>query len=135
YQTSGNIAVFDDDALRYADFARAFAHKFGIAKEQFDALHKEITSHLTDNPGNGNTSPEVLSVKGLIRQGEATAACRYSGVKEENIHFMNLPFYETGHVEKNPLSSADVDIVVAMLRRIQPHQIFAAGDLQDPHGT
>jgi glucosamine-6-phosphate deaminase len=135
YQTSGNIAVFDDDALRFTDFARAFAHKFGIAGEQFDALHKDITSHLSNNNGNGNSYHKVLSVKGLIRQGEATAACRYSGVKEDNIHFLNLPFYETGHVEKNPLSAADVDIIVNLLRTIRPHQIFAAGDLQDPHGT
>src|SRR5690606_5493032 len=125
YQTSGNIAVFDDDALRFTDFARAFAHEFGIAGDQFDALHKDITSHLSNNAGNGNSYHKVLSVKGLIRQGEATAACRYSGVKEDNIHFLNLPFYETGHVEKNPLSAADVDIIVNLLRSIRPHQIFA----------
>ncbi|GAO29848.1 glucosamine-6-phosphate deaminase [Geofilum rubicundum JCM 15548] len=135
YQTSGNIAVFDDDALRFTDFAKAFAHKFGVSVDQFDALHKDITSHLVANSGNGNAYDKVLSVKGLIRQGEATAACRYSGVKEENIHFLDLPFYETGNVKKKPLSSADVDIIVDLLRRVQPHQIFAAGDLQDPHGT
>lgn len=135
YQTSGNIAVFDDHARKYTDFVKEFAHKFGIAQEEFDRIHKDITNHLRSSSESGNKYDKVLSVKGLIRQGEAISACRYSGVKEENIHFLNLPFYETGTVEKNPISSTDIEIIVSLLREIKPHQIYAAGDLQDPHGT
>jgi glucosamine-6-phosphate deaminase len=135
YQTSGNIAVFDDDARRFTDFAKALAHKFKIAPAEMDAFHNDINGYLKTHPDNGNSYDKVLSVKNLIRQGEATSAGLYCGVKEENIHFLELPFYETGSVEKRPLSSVDVDIIVDLLRKVKPHQIYAAGDLQDPHGT
>lgn len=135
YQTSGNIAVFDDDARRFVDFAKDFAHKFGIAPDKFDEIHKDITSYLKNNSEKGNQYDKVLSVKGLIRKGESTSACRYSGVNEDYIHFLNMPFYETGQVKKNPISQEDVDIVVNLLREIKPHQIYAAGDAQDPLGT
>src|SRR5690606_30419329 len=80
-------------------------------------------------------SPEIQRFKGLIRKGEALAACRYCGVDEKNAHFLNLPFYETGTVKKKPASQADIKIVYDLLDRVRPHQIFAAGDLSDPHGT
>jgi glucosamine-6-phosphate deaminase len=135
YQTSGNIAVFDDDAYRFLDFVKAFSGRFGVRQNEVGKIYDDITGFLKENPDNGNSNSDVLGIKGLIRQGEATAACRFSGVKEENIHFLNLPFYETGSVEKEPLSSKDMDIIVNLLREVKPHQIYAAGDLQDPHGT
>ena len=80
-------------------------------------------------------SPVVQDIKALIRKGEAAAACRFCGVKDENVHFMNMPFYETGQVKKKPLGEADIQAVEDILREIRPHQVFAAGDLRDPHGT
>jgi glucosamine-6-phosphate deaminase len=135
YQTSGNIAVFDDDALRFMDFVHGVSKKMSVCKSEFEKMYLNIAGYIKENPGKGNGNPDVLTVKGLIRQGEAAAACRFSGVKEENVHFLDLPFYETGSVEKNPVSQADIDIIVKLLREVKPHQIYAAGDLQDPHGT
>jgi glucosamine-6-phosphate deaminase len=135
YQTSGNIAVFDDDARRFLDFVLGFSKKFEVAQDEVEKVYKEVTDYLRTHPDDGNGSSDVLSIKGLIRQGEAAAACRFCGVKEKNIHFLDLPFYETGTVEKKPLSSEDTDIIVNLLREVRPHQIYAAGDLQDPHGT
>jgi glucosamine-6-phosphate deaminase len=80
-------------------------------------------------------SPEVLTIKALIRRGEAKAACRYVGIPENHIHFLDMPFYETGLVKKKPLGEADVNLIVKLLEEIKPHQIYAAGDLSDPHGT
>lgn len=135
YQTSGNIAVFDDDARRFMDFVYGFSQKFNVAQDQIAKIHEEIRDFLAQNPDEGNKNSNVLTIKGLIRQGEAAAACRYCGVKEQNIHFLELPFYETGTIEKKPLSSNDIDIIVKLLQEVKPHQIYAAGDLQDPHGT
>ena len=135
YQTSGNIAVFDDDALRFSQFAADLLKSENGADSSLLEIHEKIQVFLKNrNPGEID-SPEVKKVKSLIRVGEASAACRFSGVKEENVHFLNLPFYETGQIEKGPVSDNDVHIVVDLLRNVQPHQIFAAGDLQDPHGT
>lgn len=135
YQTSGNIAVFNDDAHRFADFALGFAKKFNVAEDQIAAVHKQLLDAIYDPNKDPNNNPDVLKIKGLIRQGEATSACRFCGVKAENAHFLELPFYETGSVTKNDLSEADVDIIVELLEKVKPEQIFAAGDLHDPHGT
>ncbi len=135
YQTSGNIAVFDDDAIRFSQFAVDLSEKMGIKDSPVYADHKELVSFLKDKKPGEIDSSYVKTIKGLIRVGEASAACRFCGVKEENVHFLNLPFYETGQVEKGPVSEKDVNIVVDLLRKVKPHQIFAAGDLQDPHGT
>ncbi|MGD9558512.1 MAG: glucosamine-6-phosphate deaminase [Mangrovibacterium sp.] len=135
YQTSGNIAVFDDDAIRFSRFAVDLAKSRELACEELIRSDRELNEFLsTKKPGDIDI-PYVKTVKGLIRVGEAAAACRFCGVKDENVHFLNLPFYETGAVEKAPASEKDVAIVVDLLRRVRPHQIFAAGDLQDPHGT
>jgi len=135
YQTSGNIAVFDDDAMRYTDFLTGFARKFNIAHEQIQNLHDEVSDFLKEKTEDTPDNQTILKIKGLIRQGEATAACRYCGVQEDNIHYMEMPFYETANVIKKPLGEEDIDITVKLLEKIKPHQIFAAGDLQDPHGT
>ncbi len=134
YQTSGNIAVFDDDAHRFMDFVKGFSKRFDIAKDQINELHNEITSYIKAKD-QGDENSQTLSIKGLIRQGEATSACRFCGIKEENIHFLDLPFYETGNIEKKPIGDEDIQIIVDLLEKIKPDEIFAAGDLQDPHGT
>ncbi|KOH42585.1 glucosamine-6-phosphate deaminase [Sunxiuqinia dokdonensis] len=135
YQTSGNIAVFDDDARRFTDFLLGFSEKFNIAEAEIQSLHQEIVDTIKNAERESNSSENVLKIKGLIRRGEASAACRFCGVKDENAHFLEMPFYETGHVAKKELSDADIDIIVNLLKEIKPHQIFAAGDLHDPHGT
>ena len=135
YQTSGNIAVFDDDAVRFADFADEFIKLFGIKDAQSSDACKQIIESIRVKPPGLIDSPEVLQIKGLIRRGEAKAGCRYVGIPESQIHFLDLPFYETGTVRKKPIGEEDVKIIMDILRKVQPHQIYAAGDLSDPHGT
>ncbi|MDN5290785.1 MAG: glucosamine-6-phosphate deaminase [Anaerophaga sp.] len=135
YQTSGNIAVSDDDALRFSTFSVDLLKSNNAENKTIEQEHKNLIEFLKKkNPGDIDT-PYVKNIKRLIRQGEAQAACRYCRVKEENVHFLYLPFYETGLAEKKPMSDVDINIVVELLRKVKPHQIFAAGDLQDPHGT
>lgn len=131
YQTSGNIAVFDDEVIRFLNFATEIQGENTNLKKQFKNIHTFLS---TKQPGDVD-SDEIQHYKGLIRKGEALAACRYCGVKEDNAHFLNLPFYETGAVRKKPYSKEDIQITYDLLNRIKPHQIFAAGDLSDPHGT
>ncbi len=135
YQTSGNIAVFDDDARRYADFALDLAEKLNVGVVDTQREHAEVVEFLKYKKLGEEDSLLVQDIKALIRKGEAAAACRFCGVKEQNVHFMNMPFYETGQVKKKPLGEADIQEVVDILQEIRPHQIFAAGDLRDPHGT
>lgn len=135
YQTSGNIAVFDDDAVRFADFVRDFNVQFGLSKEDGENFYHQVVKSIKEKgPGQVDT-PEVMSIKGLIRRGEAKAGCRYVGIPDEQAHFLDMPFYETGKVKKKPLSEEDYEIIVDLLQQIKPHQIYAAGDLSDPHGT
>ncbi len=131
YQTSGNIAVFDDEVIRFLDFATDVQKDNKALMEKF----REVREFLSRKKPGAVDSPEIQEFKGLIRKGEALAACRYCGVRETNAHFLNLPFYETGTVKKKPHSEEDIRITYELLQRIKPHQIFAAGDLSDPHGT
>ena len=136
YQTSGNIAVFDDEALWHMDFVVKFCNAFAMVDERNverieDAIERFIRSK---GPGEVDT-PELKLIKTAIRRTEARSAAKYSGVKEENIHFLDMPFYETGRVRKKPLSEEDVRIVVKLLDETRPKQIYAAGDFSDPHGT
>ncbi|MDP1661344.1 MAG: PIG-L family deacetylase [Phycisphaerales bacterium] len=136
YQTSGNIAVWDESAMRHADFVREFAQAFPSLGRAFaERLEAAIEEFITHKQPGQPDSPELQQIKGLIRRTEARAAARYSGVKPQNIHFLDLPFYETGRVRKKPLGDEDVRITVELLRRVRPHQVYAAGDLSDPHGT
>lgn len=130
YQTSGNIAVFDDEVVRFLDFATDVQENEEL-QEQF----RKVRAFLKAKKPGQVDSPEIQKFKGLIRKGEALAACRYCGVEEKNAHFQNLPFYETGTVKKRPFSEEDVQITYDLLQKVKPHQIFAAGDLSDPHGT
>ena len=131
YQTSGNIAVFDDEVIRFLDFATDIQEDDLELQEQF----RKVREFLSNKQPGQVDSPEIQKFKGLIRKGEALAACRYCGVDEKNAHFQNLPFYETGTVKKKPHSAEDVQLTYDLLNEIRPHQIFAAGDLSDPHGT
>ncbi|MFN5170053.1 MAG: glucosamine-6-phosphate deaminase [Cyclobacteriaceae bacterium] len=135
YQTSGNIAVFDDDAIRFADFVRDFNEAFGLKKADAEKFYKKIVKSIKDKKPGQVDPPEVLTIKGLIRRGEAKAGCRYTGIPDSQAHFLDMPFYETGKVKKKPLGEDDIRIIVDLLEQIKPHQIYAAGDLSDPHGT
>jgi len=135
YQTSGNIAVTDEFVTRFLDFAVGFEDMFGMDNNKSMKLLAEAREFLSSKKKNQIDTLEIRSIKGLIRRCEASAACRYVGMKDKNIHFLNLPFYETGTVEKSPMSEDDIVIVMDILQKIQPHQIFCAGDLADPHGT
>ena len=135
YQTSGNIAVTDEFVTRFMDFAVGFEDMNGVDSKKSKAILEQARQYLRIKKSNQIDTPEIRSVKGLIRRCEAKATCRYVGIKEENIHFQNLPFYETGTIEKNPMGEADIKMTIELLREIKPHQIYAAGDLADPHGT
>lgn len=136
YETSGNIAVGDEEVARFMHFVNGFNQLFCDSKnEVISQMYKEIKAVLkSKQPGDMDTK-DILTLKGLIRRGEARTACTYNNIPNSHVHFLDLPFYETGTIEKNPLGEADVEIVRKMLQEIQPHQIFVAGDLADPHGT
>jgi glucosamine-6-phosphate deaminase len=135
YQTSGNIAVFDADASRFVDFALEFARLFGTAPEQVQNIEQKIEEFLRNKKPGQVDGAEVQQIKALIRRGEARAASRGCKVPPDNIHFLDMPFYETGKVRKRPLGEDDIRIVAELLQTVKPHQIYAAGDLSDPHGT
>ena len=127
YQTSGNIAVSDHEALKYAEVIK----DVNPLDEGVELLINKINSKKVDT----EDDMEVRRLKGLIRKRESVAATRFIGVEDENVHFLNMPFYETGTIKKNPIGQEDIDIVANLIDHIKPHQIFAAGDLADPHGT
>ena len=134
YQTSGNIAVWDESADRHVDFVEEFCKAFGVGTKTSEIAEK-IRAFLKSKPAGAVDLPELQAVKGLIRRTEARAGARYSGVRPEHIHFLDLPFYETGRVRKKPIGPDDIAITVKLLEQVQPHQVYAAGDLSDPHGT
>ncbi len=135
YQTSGNIAVFDDDVVRFADFVNDFHQAFGLEKAVTSLMFDGIKRKIQDKQPGEVDAAEVQRIKALIRRSEAKAGCRYVGIDDSHAHFLDLPFYETGKVKKKPLGEEDIQITVDLLNTIQPHQIYAAGDLSDPHGT
>ena len=135
YQTSGNIAVTDEFVTRFLDFAVGFEDLFGIDNKKSEAILSTARTFLAGKKSNHLDTPEIRAIKGLIRRCEAKATCRYVGINENNYHFMNLPFYETGAIEKKPMSEDDIRITMDLLKKIQPHQVYCAGDLADPHGT
>ena len=129
YQASGNVAVSDHDALKFIEVSSdMFA---GDSNSKIKSLIKELKNKKPDKID----SPEVRQLKGFIRKREAIAATRYIGIPDSNTHFMNLPFYETGRIKKNPPSKKDILMTASLINKIKPHQIYAAGDLEDPHGT
>ena len=137
YQTSGNIAVFDDEAIRFAEFVADYDHAFRLpADAPAGQLYHRVAEFLKSKQPGQVDSDEVQQIKGLIRRGEAKSALRYAGLDPDTrAHFLDLPFYETGRVRKKPLGDEDIRITMELLNRIRPQQIYAAGDLSDPHGT
>lgn len=135
YQTSGNIAVTDEFVTRFLDFAVGFEQMFGIDADKSRNILTEARGYLEKKKSNEIDTKEIREIKGLIRRCEAAATCRYVGLKEGQWHFQNLPFYETGTIEKNPMSEEDVKLTMELLRKIKPQQVYCAGDFADPHGT
>lgn len=138
YQTSGNIAVGDEEVVRYCEYLRDVCSKYSpsdtVIKDKADEIIRYLRYEKVEN--NEAERSDVLFMKGTIRREEARHACRYTGIKDDShIHFLDLPFYETGLVKKNPISEADKDIIKNLLEELKPDQIFVAGDLADPHGT
>ena len=135
YQVSGNIAVFDHDVVRYLDFIRESSDIYGFNPAKADEIYKRVVEELKKkHPGEADPM-DVRMIKTNIRRSEARAACRYLGIPDERVHFLELPFYETGGVKKKPLGREDIEIVKNLIKSVKPHPIFAAGDLSDPHGT
>lgn len=135
YQTSGNIAVTDEFVTRFLDFAVGFEEIAGINNDKTEKIFEDVRTYLSKKKSTQTDTAQIRAIKGLIRRCEARATCRYVGIPEQNIHFQNLPFYETGTIEKKPMGEEDVQLTIALLNKIQPQQIFCAGDLADPHGT
>ena len=135
YQTSGNTAVWDDDVLRYLEFVQDFAvavnEDNGVTRDTYEEARKFFAIKKPNQ-----VDPEIIrSIKGLIRKGEAIAGARFVGLPDENIHFQDLPFYDRGKFTKEIDFEDDIQETMALLREVKPHQIFAAGDFADPHGT
>lgn len=135
YETSGNIAVGDEDMMRYFLMMDKIAPMFGFSTDSYKKLSKDVAKFV-DAKALGETDlSEIREIKTMIRQAEATIACKYIGVPLDHIHFLRLPFYETGTIKKGDLSEKDIEIVKKLLEEVKPNQIFVAGDLADPHGT
>ncbi|WP_280173759.1 glucosamine-6-phosphate deaminase [Pontibacter indicus] len=135
YQTSGNTAVWDDDVLRYMEFAIDFNKSIGQETDHLEGIYDDMRSFLENKQPNQLDTQEIRDVKGFIRKSEAIAGARYAGLDDDHIHFMALPFYETGKTVKKPVTDIDVELTIELLQKVKPHQVFAAGDFADPHGT
>ncbi len=136
YQVSGNIAVGDEELIRSISVMKSVTQKFDPENKVLTEKIESIKRYLMHEKSNDDVdTPEILFIKGRIRREEARSADRYVGLPEENIYFLDLPFYETGRVKKNPISEKDVNIIKDFIETIKPHQMYVAGDLADPHGT
>ena len=135
YMTSGNIAVFDHDVRRYVDFLERMAGEGKVAANSVVPMAKKIYDFLEHKQAGDVDIPEVQDIKRVIREAEAVSGIEVMGLTRDNARFLNLPFYQTGKVAKDPIGPPDVAIVRALLEEIKPDMIFVAGDLSDPHGT
>lgn len=137
YMTSGNIAVFDHDARRFVDFVDEFLSTFGDGGEKSAAgtVKERVNKFLDEKSPGQPDSTDLLAIKGMIRATEARAAALACGIPPERLEFMNLRFYRTGTITKNPIQPGDIDDIVALFERLKPDQIYVAGELSDPHGT
>ena len=136
YETSGNIAVGDEEVVRFMHFINGFNQLFENSEDKvISDKYAEIKQFFSTKKEGDMDTRDILTIKGLIRRGEARTACTFNRIPLSRCHFLDLPFYETGKIEKNPISEADVEIVLNLLREEKPHQIYVAGDLADPHGT
>lgn len=135
YMTSGNIAVFDHDAWRFTDYAAAFNSLFEIDEKQTHQVKERVRNFLDKKvPGQSDTD-DLLKIKSLIRETEARAAALACGIPPEQLEFMNLRFYRTGTIAKAPIHPADIDDIQNLIAKLNPYQIYVAGELSDPHGT
>lgn len=135
YMTSGNIAVFDHDVRRYVDFLERMCREGALREEDVQPLAGKVRDFLAHKQPGDVDIPEILDIKRVIRESEAVAGIEVMGLSRTNARFLNLPFYQTGKVKKDPIGPADVAIVRELLLEIRPEMIFVAGDLSDPHGT
>lgn len=136
YETSGNIAVGDEEVTRFMHFINGFNQLFGNDSDKvIKDKYNEIKRFLANKQQGDTDSRDILTIKGLIRRGEARTACTYNHIPLDHVHFLDLPFYESGKIEKLPMTEADVKIVRELISQVKPHQIYVAGDLADPHGT
>ena len=136
YETSGNIAVGDEEVVRFMHFINGFNQLFtGEQDKVIKAKYKEIKEFLKNKKEGDIDSHDIRVIKGLIRRGEARTASTFNQIPLDHVHFLDLPFYESGKIEKLPMGEADVNIVRELITKVKPHQIYVAGDLADPHGT
>jgi glucosamine-6-phosphate deaminase len=135
YQTSGNTAVWDDEVLRFVEFSIDFCKSQNMDANIQQLVYENMRSFIAAKTSNQTDSKEIQTVKGLIRKGEAIAGARFAGVKDANIHFMNLPFYDKSKIQKDVSFEDDIQRTIKLLQQVKPHQVFAAGDFADPHGT
>lgn len=136
YETSGNIAVGDEEVTRFMHFINGFNQIFDENKDEvIKKKYKEIKKYLVEKKEGDIDSADIRTIKGLIRRGEARTACTFNQIPLDHVHFLDLPFYESGKIEKLPMTEADVKIVRDLIAKVKPHQIYVAGDLADPHGT
>jgi glucosamine-6-phosphate deaminase len=135
YQTSGNTAVWDDEVLRFMEFAIDFNNSIGEDSQHLQTIYADMRRFMETKQPNQVDTSEILTVKGFVRKTEAIAGARYAGLPDDHIHFMALPFYETGKIRKNPVTDEDIRLTIELLQQVKPQQIFAAGDFADPHGT
>ena len=136
YETSGNIAVGDEEVTRFMHFINGFNQLFADSKDSIISnKYKEIKNFFANKKESDFDTRDILTIKGLIRRGEARTACTYNDIPLDHVHFLDLPFYESGKIEKLPMTEKDVEVVRTLLQKVKPHQIYVAGDLADPHGT
>ena len=136
YETSGNIAVGDEEVTRFMHFINGFNQLFTDSKDSvISNKYKEIKNFFANKKESDFDTRDILTIKGLIRRGEARTACTYNDIPLDHVHFLDLPFYESGKIEKLPMTEKDVEVARALLQKVKPHQIYVAGDLADPHGT
>ena len=135
YETSGNIAVADEEATRFMHFVNGFNQIFNIGAAAIAEKYSEVKKFFANKKEGDIDSKEILKIKGLIRRGEARTACTFNGIPLSHVHFLDLPLYESASVEKLPMTQTDVDIVKEIIDKVRPHQIYVAADLADPHGT
>ena len=127
YQTSGNIAVSNEEVLKFVELYEDFFDRSSNLISEMKNLLSDEKKIIKDR--------SVRKLASLIREKESLAATRFIGLNDSNVHFLKLPFYETGKIKKNKPTSKDLKIMCDLIKSIKPHQIFAAGDLADPHGT
>src|SRR6185312_16332014 len=131
YQTSGNTAVWDDDVLRFVEFAIDFNQSIGEDNTKLKKVYEDMRAFIPTKKPNQIDTEEIRDVKGFIRKTEAISGARYAGLDDDHIHFQALPFYETGKTQKSPVTDKDIELTMELLQKVKPQQVFVAGDFAD----